>query len=227
MKNAKIEINGTPYDIVLATNDHEAMEGLSKAKGLLRPNFGMMFILSIGSYITTTDTKVPLDILFLSREMKVTGVTAYPQSFRNSRIQPPAGSSFAIEVRAGEVQAQRIRHGSGVKVSKELATYLGLEDSLVTKLANGGNFLSYNITDGEVSMDPNNLNILDKDGKVLMVVEDIERIFSIPDTKKALELAKNYRDTKDKKYLKKLTLHIKSSIINQEIRKQMFNTQLN
>lgn len=108
MKEIKIEIGNKEYKVKLAETEEQQEQGLQNIEKL-EDNEGMLFIFDEEEYIWfwMQDTTIPLDLIFINEDLKVTQV-----------LQGEPNSEEMLEGRAAYVL--EVNQNSGIKVGDEL-----------------------------------------------------------------------------------------------------------
>jgi uncharacterized membrane protein (UPF0127 family) len=101
---------------VAATRDRIA-RGLAHREAL-DPDRGMWFVMrreKVWSF-WMKDTKLPLDIIFVTRDLEVAGVVENAEPLDGRRLEVKARSSYVLEVNAGWATAHGVTRGTRVRV---------------------------------------------------------------------------------------------------------------
>lgn len=105
----KIEIGGKEYNVTCARTEEERIKGLQGVTEL-KDDEGMLFFFeepqTVGFWMK--DTKVPLDIIFISEDMEV--ISVYQGEPENENIAEEDNVKFVLEV----------NQGSGIEEGDEL-----------------------------------------------------------------------------------------------------------
>ena len=181
MEQIKVKIGEQIFKVFVAQTDEEKESGLQNVVEM-DSNEGMLFDYSLEPETDLSfwmvDTEIPLDVIFIGIENSVLSVhKGLPQSEEYMTEEGPV--KYVLEV----------NQNSGIKVG-DILTFMNEQESEESE---------------EVSAETSNtMQVIGSDGQVQMEIEGGERIFSIPNTKKLVELAKKAYESKSDEDYKKL-----------------------
>lgn len=181
MEQIKVKIGEQIFKVFVAQTDEEKERGLQNVVEM-DSNEGMLFDYSLEPETDLSfwmvDTEIPLDVIFIGIENSVLSVhKGLPQSEEYMTEEGPV--KYVLEV----------NQNSGIKVG-DILTFMNEQESEESE---------------EVSAETSNtMQVIGSDGQVQMEIEGGERIFSIPNTKKLVELAKKAYESKSDEDYKKL-----------------------
>lgn len=119
-----IKIGKKKVYVEIADTDEEQTRGLSNKKNMSE-NHGMLFVFQNEAQhaFWMKDTYIPLDLIYLSKDMKVTDIKAgfepCLQSYCRAFI-PPHKALYVLEVNAGFAGKYRIAEGTEMKILKTM-----------------------------------------------------------------------------------------------------------
>lgn len=94
-----------------------------RAKGLmfrseLPVNHGMLFVFDRGEHLSfwMKNTPIPLDMIFITPELRVLGVVENTEPFSTQSRSVPGLAQYVLEVNAGFAQTHRITAGTTVRL---------------------------------------------------------------------------------------------------------------
>lgn len=181
MEQIEIKIGEQIFEVFVAQTDEEKERGLQNVVEM-ESNEGMLFDYSLEPETNLSfwmvDTEIPLDVIFIGMENSVLSVhKGTPQSEEYMTEEGPV--KYVLEV----------NQNSGIKVG-DILTFMDEQESEEPE---------------EVSEETSNtMQVIGSDGQVQMEIEGGERIFSIPNTKRLVELAKKAYESKSDEDYKKL-----------------------
>jgi uncharacterized membrane protein (UPF0127 family) len=103
-------------NLEIADTEQKREFGLMKRKSLPSDD-GMLFVMPAATQLVfwMKDTEIPLDMIFIGADQKVTGVIVNTTPYSEDRLTVPGTvSKYAIEVNAGFAAAHRISPGDHV-----------------------------------------------------------------------------------------------------------------
>lgn len=102
--------------VEIARTEQERARGLMFRKQLPE-NHGMLFVFDRPEHLSfwMKNTYLPLDMVFITDEMRVLGVVENATPLSTQSQQVPGNSQFVLEVNAGFCQAHGVRDGSRVR----------------------------------------------------------------------------------------------------------------
>lgn len=121
--STKATLNGKQFELMLARTPIERERGLMFFKSIA-PDFGMLFIYNESRKMSfwMRNTRIPLDLIFFSEDLKVTEyiknmLPGYGQSIHalphyNSK-QP---ARYALELKAGSIESLNIKIGDKLEI---------------------------------------------------------------------------------------------------------------
>lgn len=181
MEQIEIKIGEQIFEVFVAQTDEEKERGLQNVVEM-DSNEGMLFDYSLEPETDLSfwmvNTEIPLDVIFIGIENSVLSVhKGIPQSEEYMTEEGPV--KYVLEV----------NQNSGIKVG-DILTFTDEQESEEPE---------------EVSEETSNtMQVIGSDGQVQMEIEGGERIFSIPNTKRLVELAKKAYESKSDEDYKKL-----------------------
>lgn len=181
MEQIEVKIGEQIFEVFVAQTDEEKERGLQNVVEM-DSNEGMLFDYSLEPEANLSfwmvDTEIPLDVIFIGVENSVLSVhKGIPQSEEYMTEEGPV--KYVLEV----------NQNSGIKVG-DILTFMDEQESEEPE---------------EVSEKTSNtMQVIGSDGQVQMEIEGGERIFSIPNTKRLVELAKKAYESKSDEDYKKL-----------------------
>jgi uncharacterized membrane protein (UPF0127 family) len=112
MRQVILYIKSIPFIVEVAITEKERIEGLSRRNQLFDKN-GMLFVFNRPVLIDVTmrETKIPLDILFLDENFKITQIETargYQMDFVTSKFP----SKYFLEIPAGSCKKYGIQVGN-------------------------------------------------------------------------------------------------------------------
>ena len=165
-----VEVNGQVYHCKVALDEEQRATGLQNVRELA-PNEGMLFVFDEPTHVGfwMKDTLIPLDIIFIDDSCEVISVhQGQPQDDQN--IFEGDGVKYVLEVNLGS----GIKEGDDVEIED-------LPDEM----------LDYDDEDEENEGESQGvMHVVGPDGDTQMELQGGERIFSRPNTKTLLRLAK-------------------------------------
>lgn len=183
----KIEIGGQQYKVAVARTEKEKYEGLSSID-YLPENYGMLFVYEEPQkdlWFTMADTKIPLDIIFISDDMEVLSVHHCKALSKDPVEDTSHRAQYVLEV----------NYRSGIRVSDELEGFQEAENSEEVE-----DDSAYTEEEKEAAKKSKML-VLDENGDVQMKLVGGERIFSRISTRKFIKAAiKAFRTDDDADY---------------------------
>lgn len=177
MKKVKLTINDKEYDVDLAVEDSDLKEGLQN-KPSLADNKGMLFVFEEDEEPTMwmKDTHIPLDIIFIDSNWEVIRVVEGEPLSEQLITEPDAKFVLELNVRSGVKVGDYVDTDETIEKDDDLTE----EDKIVLML------------------------VLDESGKSQMDLEGGERIFSRPNTKTLIRMARRAAKSQKEKDFKAL-----------------------
>lgn len=176
----KIKIGNLTFDVIVAQTEEEKEIGLQNVEEM-DSDEGMLFDYSNDPQedlsFWMVDTDIPLDVIFIGIENTVLSVhKGMPQS--EEYMTEPGPVKYVLEV----------NQNSGINVGDVFT--IGEESEESEDVV-------------EENLETTSMQVIGSDGQVQMEIEGGERIFSIPNTKKLVALAKKaYASQSDEDYKK-------------------------
>ncbi len=187
LEQVTIEVEGKAYKVTLAVTPEEREVGLQGQENLADDQ-GMLFIYQepteVGFWMK--DTPIPLDIIFIGKDEEVKMV-CHGKPFDEETVFEHADILYVLEVNTGS----KIQVGDDVDLT-------GLEKAEED--------LHMDLDDDQESgeSEEHKLLVLDPKGEVQMELNGGERIFSRPNTKTLVKLAKRAYASNEEKDFKAL-----------------------
>lgn len=124
LEKGTIKVNGKPVPIWLMDDDGKRQEGMMFLKDdEVKASEGMLFVFPYDQGpehgFWMRNTRLPLDIIYISKEFKVVGMVKAKPFDETSR---PAGVSFqyVLELKQGQADTLKIKKGSPVEIPVSL-----------------------------------------------------------------------------------------------------------
>lgn len=190
MELFNLEIHDETFRVAIAGDEVSRAQGLSGAPRLGR-NKGMLFIWPqpVCPKMIMRDMNFALDFLFLDENGKVVHLGSLDNSDPTACIYPNQEVLYVLELKAGTIERCGLGVGSNVEFSPELKSEISHG---VKRFKDGGVFEMvgdkiYRPKEVDLKVDPQRLQILDKDGIVVANIDSGSRIFSREHTKQLIE----------------------------------------
>lgn len=106
-------------DIEIADTDYETQTGLMY-RTELKDNQGMLFIFPDEDYRSfyMKNTKIPLDIIYISEDKRIVGIQKNAEPFNESSLPSEAPAKYVLEVYAGLSEKWQLEVGDKMDYSK-------------------------------------------------------------------------------------------------------------
>lgn len=189
MKLYSIKIKGEDFSVALAVNDSVRARGLSGLPTLGK-NKGMLFAWGelVQPYMVMRDMNFDLDFLFLDKEFEIVHIASLKKD-STTGVSSPQKINYVLELPFNT--AKRLNLSVDMRLVPEKSLIDLLTDG-IQQFKNGGSFemigeKTYHLKETDIKANPNQLQILDKNGIVVANVEKGARIFSRKHTKGLIE----------------------------------------
>ncbi len=119
-KGNVVELNGVEIDVEVAKTDEARQEGLM-FRNSLGENEGMLFVFDDEKprSFWMKNTYIPLDIIFLDKEMKIVSIVENMEPCKEANCPTYSSevpATYALEVNAGFVKENNINEGMKAKL---------------------------------------------------------------------------------------------------------------
>lgn len=105
-------------DIEIADNEYETQTGLMY-RSAMKENRGMLFIFDNEQerYFYMKNTKIPLDIIYISADKKIVSVQKHAKPFDETSLPSNYPAKYVLEVNAGMADAWSLAVGDSISFS--------------------------------------------------------------------------------------------------------------
>ena len=112
----RVTVGNATVDVEIVATEAKIEKGLMYRQHL-PPDQGMLFLMGIEKVWSfwMRNTLIPLDIIFITKDMEVAGVAANAKPLDESLVKVDKPSLYVLEVNAGWAAAHQVAAGTKVK----------------------------------------------------------------------------------------------------------------